>query len=396
MTNKLSTLALASSVAFTGAVEANTQTPEQQEIAMAQAQFNKECAAINAQTKTKADMLLLSANAQDLANKYGFACEVDLTANEVRDTLLANGLTEELVTSMKIESYVKPTADDYKLVKKETIFQAELTAENVGAELDKLALQFHESNDTQYTPDAWADAMKEVNPNEDELEVIELYKQLTPDNIDAVVFWKWLTAQLAVKRFANHPENVKEGTDQQILDMYLADNMVSIIEARDPELFQRMNITQITLPEEYGWAILRYTDNNFEVVTVVNQVLAMPDIIKSDKIDDFEEVYAKIMQEGEEEFTKGLLASEEAIEDELTPEDAADEFEYIVAMFEDDYANDFIDDVREFAPNLYKEMYHLAQVSGKQDIVKIFELNNDIEIWNSINDSLDKLGVART
>jgi hypothetical protein len=74
-----------------------------------------------------------------------------------------------------------------------------------------------------------------MNPNEDEAEVLNSYVDLLPAKVDALTAWQGATKLIAVKRFANHMDQVKE-SQRETMEFLLVDNIYGIINALRPDL----------------------------------------------------------------------------------------------------------------------------------------------------------------
>jgi hypothetical protein len=191
--------------------------------------------------------------------------------------------------------------------------------------------------------------MDAMNPNEDEAEVLNDYIAALPDRVDPLTVWQGATKLLAVKRFANHPEQISD-QERETMEFLLVDNMYGIIKALRPEL---LDGKILVLPEEYQGKSYKFLDTNYQLVSIINSLLPKEDHIKSERITDFNEVYAQILEAGKSEYIDAYLATEEAVEDEVTREDMEDEYaELLDVLAEDDAENDFPELIAQYAPKL--------------------------------------------
>ena len=219
-----------------------------------------------------------------------------LTSKQVRETLLNYGINPTLIEWIEIVDYVPTTLNELDFISKGEIFWDKFTVENISTKLEEIAKQMNLEFWSQYNEWDWTQVIEDMNPNEDEAEVLNSYVDLLPSKVDALTAWQGATKLIAVKRFANHPEQVS-AKQKETMEFLLADNIYGIISALRPDLLK--DVKKLVLPKNLEGKSYTFIESNYEIVSVINKLLPKEDKIWAERITDFAEVYAEVLKKVE-------------------------------------------------------------------------------------------------
>lgn len=222
-----------------------------------------------------------------------------LTSKEIFIQLQQIWVSPEMLEgSKKIDISESDEVEQTPLSKEDAFWIWEFTAENISNRLEKIAKKFNSLYGSQYVYWDWTESMQKVAPLEEEAIMLNNYLERLPNKIEKPLdTWQTMVSLLALDR-------QKQLDKTPLMDFLLLDDAYKVLKVIRPDLAEKWTV--IELWPEFGWKTYTIVQPTAENMFAVNSFLYHK--IPAEKIIDFEEAYAKIVEEGKNEYRKNAIS----------------------------------------------------------------------------------------
>ncbi len=244
------------------------------------------------------------------------------------------------------------TSNKVELLSKRQLFADEFTVKNFKQKLTSIPQQLSFNLPVKLVDDL-------ANIDGKDVSLINGYIKALADHVEPQSALSGLAALTSVKR--NEEGESGDSKLDLITELVLIDNVYRVVSALRPKLLQDKRVLVLAVKKDIRPYV--FIEPDYELVSVINKLLPKEDQIQENRITDFQEVYAQVLEQGKDEYVNNFLATDEAKEDEVTREEMEDEYaELLEVLTEDDADNDFPELVAQYAPKLGNELLQMLSL----------------------------------